>query len=140
MPHAAIYFYLIFIYSSECFPSILGEACHSESGPSLGLFWQICLAKLAYGVSSYHRLSFPSALHAEGLRVEWGLFVLFLNKGNVGKQSSISGATGEGQDPTFPLHDDRLFGCCSLGCGQRQFRQDNVALLKRSAMHQQKAC
>lgn len=38
-----------------------------------------------------------------------GPFVLFLNKGNVGKQSSISGAVGEGQDPTFRLHDDRLW-------------------------------
>lgn len=37
------------------------------------------------------------------------LFVLFLNKGNVGKQSSISGAVGEGQDPAFRLHDDRLW-------------------------------
>lgn len=38
-----------------------------------------------------------------------GPFVLFLNKGNVDKQSSASGAVREGQDPTFRLHDDRLW-------------------------------
>lgn len=38
-----------------------------------------------------------------------GPFVLFLNKGNVGKQSSVSGAVREGQDPTFRLHDNRLW-------------------------------
>lgn len=116
---------------------ILGEACHCGFGPSLGVFWQTCLEKLAYGVSSYHRLSFPSVLCADG---GVGLFVLFLNKGSVGKQSSISGGTGEGKDLTFPLHDNRLFGCRLLGCGQWQFRQDNVALLKHSARLQQKAC
>lgn len=36
-----------------------------------------------------------------------GPFVLLLNKGNVGKQSSVSGAVREGQDPTFQLHDDK---------------------------------
>jgi hypothetical protein len=53
------------------------------------------------------------------------LFVLISNKGNVDKQSGISGATGESQDPTFQLHDDRVFHCRSLGYGQRQFGGDN---------------
>lgn len=61
------------------FPSVLGGRPVPPPGMagSLGSILADPLHRLACGVSSHHRLSFPGVLGAEGPRVEWGFLFCF---------------------------------------------------------------
>lgn len=81
---------------------VVGEACLFQPGRLVGNL----LTDLPYAAGIWNVLPAPSVLlwcigcpRAEG---GVGLFVLFLNGGNMGKQSSVSGAVA-GPGPRIPV-------------------------------------